>query len=235
MFSAIVPTLQRSPHLIRVLDTFRSHDLVDEVIVINNAGPARPLPDLGPKVRVLNPEENIYVNPAWNLGAAQAQSDFLVVSNDDVLFPRELIDGVARKLNPAGGVIGPHPSCLTARTSRPLSFRPAYHRRVPFGVLFFLARAAWVPIPDDLLIWCGDDWIFAQQHERNYTFTGPSLRTTPATTSGRPEFTALKYADLARYESAYAGDTPYERRFAAEAALSRRAREVGRFLRRGRA
>lgn len=220
MFSVILPTLQRSPWLLPVLDIYREHPLVAEVIVINNAGPRAPLPRLGPKVRVLDQDENIFVNPAWNLGAREAQSEHLIVSNDDVLFPPSLIDAVACRLGPSVGMIGPHTRCRHTERGRPPIFVPAYERKPLYGVLFFMARSSWVPIPDDLLVWCGDDWLFSRQTERNYFFVGPQVRTPMAVTSGSPEFSAQKYADLATYRSRYAHDDPYLERFGREARLA---------------
>lgn len=58
-FSVIIPTLQRSPRLIPLLETLAAHDLVGEVLIVNNA--PTPLPFDHAKVRTLNQEENIFV------------------------------------------------------------------------------------------------------------------------------------------------------------------------------
>ena len=69
------------------------HPTVREVIVVNN----HPDPlDFGREnVRVLQQERNIYVNPAWNLGAREARGKYLAILNDDVLFEPELLDAAA--------------------------------------------------------------------------------------------------------------------------------------------
>ncbi|MGN7213310.1 glycosyltransferase family 2 protein [Brachybacterium paraconglomeratum] len=71
-FSVVIPTLQRSDDLHAVVELCAAHPLVAEVLVINNA-PA-PLEYGSGKVRVLDQGENIFVNPAWNLGALRRRS-----------------------------------------------------------------------------------------------------------------------------------------------------------------
>ena len=83
-FSVVIPTLQRSDDLDAIVKQCAAHPLVFEVLVINNS--PRPLVWESAKVRVLQQERNIYVNPAWNLGAREARGEFLAIVNDDVRF-----------------------------------------------------------------------------------------------------------------------------------------------------
>ena len=61
--------------------------VVDEIIIINNF--IQETPDhpvlTHPKVRLINQEKNIFVNPAWNLGVKLARNDKLVFLSDDVI------------------------------------------------------------------------------------------------------------------------------------------------------
>ena len=74
-FSVIIPTLQRAKELHELVEMCAAHPRVLEVLVINNA--PEPLVWDSPKVRVLQQAENIYVNPAWNLGAREARGEYL--------------------------------------------------------------------------------------------------------------------------------------------------------------
>ncbi len=229
MFSVVVPTLQMSPYLEPLVALYHDHPLVGEIVVVNNA--PEPLDLVGAKIRVLNQPTNLFVNPSWNLGASLARFDKLVISNDDILFPPPLLDAVDARLNRRVGMIGPHSACLREGRSRRPLFLPAYERTPGYGVLFFLAREDWVPIPDDLVIWCGDDWQFAQQAKRNYWFVGPRIVTHMGTTSRRPEFSERKSLDLTTYHERYASRSPYLSRFGAEARIVNDARAAVRRLR----
>ena len=93
MFSVVIPTLQKSPKLGRLISSLDSVDLVGEILVINNA--PEPLEFASQKVRILNQSENIFVNPAWNLGAEQARFPWLAILNDDVVLGRDFFSRAA--------------------------------------------------------------------------------------------------------------------------------------------
>lgn len=220
-FSVIIPTLQRAeqlPHLVAMLD---GHPLVAEILIINNA--VKPLPFGGDKLRVLQPPRNIYVNAAWNWGTIEARSDLLAFANDDITIEQpELLDAVRSHLSTKSvGMIGPHPSVF-AGTSRRRVFRPVYERRYGLGTLMFMRRESFVPIPESLLIWCGDDWLFRHQEKRNYTFSGWRVHTTMGATSGAAEFSQIYERDSELFHREYASaDDPYLARFRREAAVNR--------------
>ena len=59
------------------------------------------------KLRVLGQRTNIFVNPAWNLGAREAGCQLLAISNDDIAIEGELLDRAAAHLDSGGvGIIG---------------------------------------------------------------------------------------------------------------------------------
>lgn len=193
-FSVIIPTLQRSPELWPLVEQCAAHPLVAEVLVINNA--PEPLWWESPKVRVLEQETNIYVNPAWNLGAREAAGEFLAIVNDDVRFHDDVFH-VAAKVLRAGrfSMIGPSQSCLTSTAEGSPSFRFGSLGTTPFGTLMMLRRADYVPIPHELLIWGGDHWLMLNQKKPVAKFTRTYLRTDMSTTSGSPEFRAMREAE----------------------------------------
>ncbi len=61
VFSVVIPTLQRSPDLHPLIEQCAAHPLVLEVLIINNS--TDPLTSESSKVRVIQQDENIYVNP----------------------------------------------------------------------------------------------------------------------------------------------------------------------------
>lgn len=120
-FSVVIPTLQRSEDLWAIVNQCAAHSRVLEVLVVNNA--PTPLVWESPKVRVLQQQRNIYVNPAWNLGAREARGDFLAIVNDDVRFDDAAFDLAARGLR-WFGVVGPDRSCFSLAQERGASPAP---------------------------------------------------------------------------------------------------------------
>lgn len=212
MYAAVVPTLQRSPLLARLLDDLADHDLVDEILVVNNA--AEPLAHPSPKVRILSPGRNIYVNPAWNLGVAETTSPRLLIVNDDVVLPRRLLAAAGRRLDRGAGIIGPHKSCYRGGPTSswlPLRFWPTWWRTWGFGSLMLMDRSSWVPIPDDLLIYFGDDYLLRQQTGTCYRFSGVRLATGMGATTSDQQFTPIFHSDFATFRERYPED-PYRLR-----------------------
>ena len=55
-----------------------------EIIIIDNA-PTDFFYD-NEKVVTLKQEENIYVNPSWNLGVEESDYDKFIIFNDDIIY-----------------------------------------------------------------------------------------------------------------------------------------------------
>lgn len=209
-FSVIIPTLQKSVRLLPLVQSYCLHPLVGEVVIVNNA--SQPLQFRHPKVRVLQQRQNIFVNPAWNLGAREARFPFLLISNDDLTIDTRMLDAAARLLRLPVGMIGPARSSIRRpRKTLPWVF-PVYRRTPGFGTLMFMRAVSYVPIPEDLLIWSGDRWLFDHQTQRNVVLGGFRIETEMETTSGRREFNAIKHQDATTYHQNYLTKT-YSNRF----------------------
>lgn len=222
-FSVIIPTLQRAKELHDLVEICAAHPLVLEVLVINNA--PEPLHWASPKVRVLQQAENIYVNPAWNLGAREARGRYLAILNDDVLFDPALFVKVARVLRlPGVGMIGSGRECFEGDAGASLCLRPVFERPHSYGVAMFMRRSHYQPIPEQMRIFCGDDWLFQAQGAPNYRITGFHMRTDMSATSGAPAFNPVKDADVRWAHEHGVLSGRYKRRFGRPAALLRRVR-----------
>jgi hypothetical protein len=87
MLTVIIPTIWAyEPHT-KYLEQIIGHDCIGEVLIIDNRKENRPDAAVlkHPKVRILEQEKNIYVNPAWNLGVQEAKYDNLCFLSDDVI------------------------------------------------------------------------------------------------------------------------------------------------------
>ncbi|WP_150108368.1 glycosyltransferase family 2 protein [Brachybacterium muris] len=197
-FSVVIPTLQRSDDLRTIVDQCAAHPLVAEVLVINNATDA--LTFDSPKVRVLDQGRNIYVNPAWNLGAREARAEFPSIINDDILFEDGALTHAQRALRSRRfGVIGPAQDAFNrpAHGRRRVKIAPFFSFKGSFGTFMCLRRADYNPIPEEMRIWGGDDWLFLTQSRPNGVLSGYRFDTEMGTSSGSPEFQALRAAELA--------------------------------------
>lgn len=220
MFSVIVPTLQQSSLLIPLIGLYCKSQVVREVIVINNSSKTIDFEHC--KLRVLQPRKNIFVNPAWNLGVANAKSRCLIISNDDILFDVRILPTILTFLTRRTGIVGPDRSCFVEvdrfRLPEPQdsiqepSLMPVSYRPYAYGTLMLMRKRNYIPVPHDLKIWCGDDWLFRHQRGINYRLTGIEIASKMGSTSRQPQFTERKKADIRRYRAAYA-ENPYLARF----------------------
>jgi glycosyltransferase involved in cell wall biosynthesis len=190
-FSVIIPTLQRSPELQPLIAQCLAHPSVEEVIVINNA--TEPLNISDPRLRVLDQTENIYVNPAWNLGAKEARAALLAIVNDDVQFDDEALTHAAKILHQGRySIVAPDKSCLWADKSRPVSHRLASRDNLIFGTFMCMRKSDYVQIPDELRIWGGDHWLYWSQRRPSAVLIRTPFRTKMSTTSSDPEFEHMR-------------------------------------------
>ena len=170
--SVIIPTMWRSKKTLQLLNDLYDSKYVHEIIIIDNDVAAKN--QYTDKVKYYPQVENIYVNPAWNLGVSLANNDLLCICNDDINF----------NVNDYIKFILPHISKLGIFGS---NIRP-YHKvtqdllykinddRITkaalatqgFGMLMFLNKKNWIDIPNSLKIWFGDDWL-TNIHENIYS------------------------------------------------------------------
>lgn len=196
LFSVVIPTLQKSDRLDEVVSICAPHPLVLEVIVINNA--PQPLTWDSPKVRVLQQEQNIFVNPAWNLGAREARGEYLAIINDDLVFDPEALTQTAQILRRGMfGIVGPDRSTFTEPTPGRPRHRLARGSGTTFGFGTFMCmrRADYVPIPEEMRIWGGDDWLIANQRRPPAVLLGVRFRTEMGTSSGSAAIQALRASE----------------------------------------
>ncbi|MDY3677852.1 MAG: glycosyltransferase family A protein [Actinomyces urogenitalis] len=222
MFSAVIPTLHQPTYLHGLIEVLTEHEAVDEVIVVNNsAEELRWLSATPPKTRVLDQKENIFVNPAWNLGAREARGSHLLILNDDIVLPRAYISTIASLYRHAApGMVAPAPSSFTRRRDGLPFISPAYHRPRGFGVAMAIAREDWVPIPEHLKVFFGDDWQFLSQRKRNYVLHGYRVDTPMSVSSTAPSICALMHSEHEAFS--LIRPTTYEQAHQREIAARRR-------------
>lgn len=201
-FSIIIPTLQRSAELRPLVAQLAEHPRVLEVIVINNA--SAPLQWASPRVRVLQQGHNIFVNPAWNLGVREARGRLVAIVNDDIEMPNSLLHLASELLSrPWVGLVGA--DIHHRGGSRRVRLATHAHITLGYGVFMALRRKDYIPIPDDLKIWGGDDWLFWSARRPPVVILDSGISTTMGTTSGSAEFRAMRLEETRRVDAHIGG------------------------------
>lgn len=167
MISYVVPTMWCYEPFLNFLEQLVKVPEIANVIIINNNVKDTPTHSVleHEKLIICNCSENIYVNPAWNLGVKLSQTDKICIANDDIvvdlkLFPiaDEFITAQMGLLgiSPGRAEFGQHPITNGSIDILPWNREHTFG----FGSLFFLHKNNWVDIPHELLVYYGDNWIF---------------------------------------------------------------------------
>lgn len=180
-FSIVIPTMwQYKPFLEFLQDLVKFH-LVDEIIIINNNFTQTPRSDIlsHEKIKMVNHPSNVYVNPAFNQGVAMSKNDNVCLLGDDTVFDLRAFYRVSDVLNEHSGVIG---ICPGAANFNQPPFESGSIKIIPwtgqhtfgFGSVMFINKAWWIDIPQEFVLYYGDNWIFDTcliRNRQNYLIT----------------------------------------------------------------
>lgn len=192
-FSVVIPTMWRSNRIINMLDQLQECDYVDEVIIIDNDYKNKLEVELGPKVKYLKQEENIFVNPAWNLGVSESSSDIVCLLNDDITFDVNSLFSQVYRCFDRFKCIGVNVKSYGLK-NKPfdIMITPGHHIKNGWGCCIFVDRTMWVDIPKELKIFYGDNWI--AKHYQPWSFIFPML-TEFGTTSATKDMSIVEATD----------------------------------------
>lgn len=199
-FSIIIPTMWKSQLLFTMLQRYQNNPYIAEVIIIDNARKnfdSSALEMLCDKVTVLTQHSNIYVNPAWNLGASLAKHTVILANDDINIRNLDLLIGYIL-LYHQFDLIG-----ATVNNLSPLRGIQQYDKangfpRRSFGC--FMVCRAFLPIPEGMKILCGDNWLF--HHASTVGIIGAEFIETPisVTIKSDPEFAGIGLTDKQTYK-----------------------------------
>ena len=197
----------------QLLQNLYQDPMVEEVILINNCNLTESIPviPLNSKLLIVSRGRNLYVNPSWNLGVKLSTQDHIAILNDDITISDKLFTGVCQLDFDNIGILGAcHPAIEEienpTRFSVP-SFEILGARIRPWGFGIFMAmkKSNYVQIPEEMLIWCGDDYLFhniASKGKINTLLVAP-IKTKMSATSDDKIFDDIKNRDVELYNSKY--------------------------------
>ena len=210
--SAIIPTLWKAKEFTdHLVDVLIEDESVGEILIIDNA-PADFFYD-NEKVVILRQEENIYVNPSWNLGIEESDYDKFIILNDDIIIPYNFVSQLEGMLTPDKGIIGIDERGVirTPRfdsknitfLDRKIDLKPVKKRGWGFGITLAAHRKSYYKIPENIRIWYGDDYLVqmnSKHFKTNYIVDDLPIFTMMSATSDLEEFEDIKNIDHLMYD-----------------------------------
>ena len=196
MYSVIIPTMWKCDRFQQTLRELSANELVGEIILIDNT--SNDLKIELPKLIHILEGKNTYVNPAWNKGVELANYDKLCILNDDIWMDWNILNIVEPYVTQENGVIGMAEENYT-NPHYELRLEPITHRNGGFGCCMFIHKENYTPIPNQMKIWSGDDWLFVKNRNRrkqNYKITGFNVEGEIGATSEQIELGPIKENDL---------------------------------------
>lgn len=169
MFSLIIPTMWKSNLFHKSIMEYKKMPKISEIIIINN-DPSYKIPTYFKhnKIKILTQKENIFVNPAWNLGVSQSNNENIIIANDDIKIDRlNWVLGVVEKHLKKYDLLGFDMKKTNKTNLVEIKPLPKPSRRPhAFGVFMITKKSKYVPIPDEIKIWYGDDIQFYTNKKR---------------------------------------------------------------------
>jgi glycosyltransferase involved in cell wall biosynthesis len=212
--SVIIPTMFRCVNITNnLLESLYEDPSVSEVIIIDNTEDQSNIDKItvNEKLQIHSQGKNIYVNPAWNLGVSIAKEDIIAIINDDVTIPNNLFSALSQVDFKEIGIVGAcHPTIQQVECPVRFNIENAELFAVPermwgYGIFMAMHKNTYINIPEDMLVWCGDDYLFHQNKSlkrQNYVLVCP-IQTKMSVTSDDPVFDKVKEKDLEMYNLKY--------------------------------
>lgn len=216
MLSIVIPTLQKNlAALYNLLDNLTKDEAVSEIIIIDNS--LKGLNYNHPKIRIITPNENLYVNPSWNLGVKEAKGEIVGLLNDDIMIAKDFCSDIIKQMNRSMGLVGMNSGDYIITTNEiknpkktDLYLEKTKYMDMSFGVMMFFYKDTYPFIPDKLKIVYGDVWLYYQykkQQERererrkeNYRISGQIVYHLGSISSGDKVFNPICRQDAKNYK-----------------------------------
>jgi len=166
MISFIIPTIWKAEEIYKSIEQFKRLQVKNvELIIIDNTH--SDLYDSDPRIIIVKCSNNIFVNPAWNLGVKLAKNKYICLLNDDIYFNYVTVLNNFQKFidqNPKLGLIGFNENSRIRDSSTTLNNDDDELLLVDttgivpygYGCCIFLKKEDYFDIYDDCKIFYGD-------------------------------------------------------------------------------
>ena len=166
MITFIIPTIWKAEEIYKSIEQFkRLENKKAELIIVDNTH--SDFYDSDPRITIVKCSNNIFVNPAWNIGVKLARNKYICLLNDDIYFNYVTLFNNFEKFiqqNPKLGLIGFNENARHKGSEKELN---ADHDDlilidttgiVPFGYgcCIFINKEDYIEIYEDYKIFYGD-------------------------------------------------------------------------------
>lgn len=212
--SVIIPTIQKNIKVLaKLVNSLSSDEIVDEILIINNA--KEELKTNIPKVKILQQEQNLYVNASWNLGIKLIKNNIFLIINDDILPCRNYCSiiynsGILNREDT--GLVGINNAFInqkpknTEDLQEPKGSNFVFYKELKnhfgtgdWGSAFFGRKENYYKIPDDIRIIYGDNYLLYNNKKNgkiNYTICNINFNHIHSLSSASPEFKEIIRSDI---------------------------------------
>lgn len=196
-FTIGIPTIWKSERINKLVEDLQSEERVDEILIIDNLHLYDGRFDTLNKVRIIQPEENLYVNPSWNRIVDESKNDLIALVNDDINFDTIVFSYFNEELLLHIGItgMGEENYKQTEFEGTPIITDAKYTSDSGWGCLIILHKSHWIYIPHQLKIWYGDNFIKEHNLYPNATLRGFPIQTEMSTTSDLDEVRGIRDND----------------------------------------
>ena len=162
MFDIVIPTIWAPSieSIDKLINSLSECSIVSNIIIINNnPNKIKDRYNQLPKIKEFT-FDNIYVNQAWNFGVDNSLSENICLLNDDIHFNISIFEFLYEKLNQEDvKIIGVCKSSYNLQSDQEFSIEKISIRNRGWGCFICFKKENFNPIPKDLLIHFGDDYL----------------------------------------------------------------------------
>ena len=200
-YTIVIPTLWKSNRIHNLLKNLIQCEHVDEIILIDNSKEFKNYYDKLEKVKVLTPLVNIYVNPAWNYGVQFSKNNCIALINDDISFDTKIFGKLNEEILKEYGFVGMDEVNYKILNDDETKWEIKETNSKPYGWGCFILfhKENWMPIPDQMKIWYGDNYICEVNPAPKMILTNFKVDTEMSTTSDNPIWVDVKNKDTDFY------------------------------------
>ena len=181
MISVVIPVLNQSFLTNNLLDYIEKNTVKPgEIFLVDNAS-TEDIQSIVSKHHDLNiiylrQKKNIGVNAAWNIGIHLSKGEFLSILNNDIIITKFFFEYIEELMTKQPNVGICVPSTIRDKTTVLMVETYPYIKTFPLGkregwaftIRSKIAKACY-PIPEDLNLFFGDDYLFGKTREMKYS------------------------------------------------------------------
>ena len=196
-FTIGMPTIWKSERINQLVEELNSSDKIGEILIIDNLHLYDGRFNGLDKVRIIQPEENLYVNPSWNRIVTESEHNSIALLNDDINFDVSIFDRFSDEGLLQTGIIGQAQSNYTDTvvTGDPIIEDATRTSDWGWGCFIIFHKEHWMPIPNEIKIWYGDNFIKERNPIQKWRLVGLPIQTEMSSTSDLEEVRSVRDRD----------------------------------------